>query len=152
MQGVGPYSQKIKQVEEDISGIMKKVNDLTGYCHLCFWSVNVIKIFVGVKESDTGIAVPALWDLAADKQALHSEEPLQVCYYGGVRPCTIYYSLFKGVSRLLMWTPVYVPYMSRAKAWQKIHHLAVFVRIWTILWYVVTLPISIEVSWSAFSA
>ena len=32
MQGVGPYSQKIKQVEEDISGIMKKVNDLTGYC------------------------------------------------------------------------------------------------------------------------
>ena len=34
---------------------------------------------VGVKESDTGIAVPALWDLAADKQALHQEEPLQVC-------------------------------------------------------------------------
>lgn len=59
--GMGPYSQKIKQVEEDITKIMKKVNDLTG-----------------VKESDTGIAVPALWDLAADKQALHQEEPLQV--------------------------------------------------------------------------
>ena len=54
----------------------------------------MIKIFVGVKESDTGIAVPALWDLAADKQALHSEEPLQVCY-GGVRLCTIYYSLLR---------------------------------------------------------
>ena len=32
-----------------------------------------------MKESDTGIAIPALWDLAADKQALHQEEPLQVC-------------------------------------------------------------------------
>jgi len=30
VQGMGPYSQKIKQVEEDITGIMKKVNDLTG--------------------------------------------------------------------------------------------------------------------------
>ena len=32
----------------------------------------------GIKESDTGLAVPALWDLAADKQALQTEEPLQV--------------------------------------------------------------------------
>ena len=29
---MGPYSQKIKQVEEDITKIMKKVNDLTGEC------------------------------------------------------------------------------------------------------------------------
>ena len=35
---------------------------------------------IGVKESDTGIAVPAMWDLAADKQALHQEEPLQVWF------------------------------------------------------------------------
>ena len=40
---------------------MKKVNELAG-----------------TKESDTGLAVPALWDLAADKQALQTEEPLQV--------------------------------------------------------------------------
>jgi hypothetical protein len=26
----------------------------------------------GIKESDTGLAPPALWDLAADKQALQS--------------------------------------------------------------------------------
>jgi 26S proteasome regulatory subunit T1 len=35
-------------------------------------------LFKGIKESDTGLAPPALWDLAADKQALHSEQPLQV--------------------------------------------------------------------------
>ena len=34
--------------------------------------------YIGIKESDTGLAPPALWDLAADKQALHSEQPLQV--------------------------------------------------------------------------
>lgn len=32
----------------------------------------------GVKESDTGLAPPALWDIAADKQAMQSEQPLQV--------------------------------------------------------------------------
>ncbi len=32
----------------------------------------------GIKESDTGLSVPSLWDLPADKQALQSEEPLQV--------------------------------------------------------------------------
>lgn len=35
----------------------------------------------GIKESDTGLAVPSLWDLPADKQALQSEEPLQVINY-----------------------------------------------------------------------
>lgn len=40
---------------------MKKVNELAG-----------------TKESDTGLAVPALWDLAADRQVLQTEEPLQV--------------------------------------------------------------------------
>ena len=37
--------------------------------------------FEGIKESDTGLAAPALWDLAADKQTLHSEQPLQVCAF-----------------------------------------------------------------------
>ena len=40
---------------------MKRVNELAG-----------------IKESDTGLAVPALWDIQADKQALQTEEPLQV--------------------------------------------------------------------------
>lgn len=59
--GSGPYNDSIKQTEDDITAAMKKVNELAG-----------------TKESDTGLAVPALWDLAADKQALQTEEPLQV--------------------------------------------------------------------------
>lgn len=61
MYGKGPYSDQIKQVDADIQELVKKVNELNG-----------------VKESDTGLANPALWDLQADKQALQSEQPLQV--------------------------------------------------------------------------
>lgn len=39
----------------------------------------------GIKESDTGLAPPALWDLAADKQTLQSEQPLQVARYERTR-------------------------------------------------------------------
>lgn len=59
--GTGPYTDKIKVADDDIASIMKRVNDLAG-----------------IKESDTGLAVPALWDIQADKQALQTEEPLQV--------------------------------------------------------------------------
>lgn len=59
--GASMYSHSIKQIEDDIQDIMKKVNELTG-----------------IKESDTGLAPPALWDLTADKHTLHSEQPLQV--------------------------------------------------------------------------
>uniref|UniRef100_A0A8C5K192 AAA+ ATPase domain-containing protein n=1 Tax=Jaculus jaculus TaxID=51337 RepID=A0A8C5K192_JACJA len=58
------YSRQIKQVEDDIQQLLKKINELTG-----------------IKESDTGLAPPALWDLAADKQTLQSEQPLQVARY-----------------------------------------------------------------------
>lgn len=34
----------------------------------------------GIKESDTGLAAPALWDLAADKQTLQNEQPLQASF------------------------------------------------------------------------
>jgi len=59
--GVGPYSNQIKQVETDIQTAVKKVNEL-----------------IGIKESDTGLANPGMWDLAADKQTLQGEQPLQV--------------------------------------------------------------------------
>ncbi|ESO08320.1 hypothetical protein HELRODRAFT_156580 [Helobdella robusta] len=59
--GVGMYYKSIKSTEDDIQGILKRVNELTG-----------------IKESDTGLAPPAHWDLAADKQTLQSEQPLQV--------------------------------------------------------------------------
>ena len=32
----------------------------------------------GVKESDTGLAPPHLWDIAADRQRMQEEQPLQV--------------------------------------------------------------------------
>ncbi|CAF2777962.1 unnamed protein product [Rotaria sp. Silwood2] len=59
--GAGPYDKAIKETEEDVQTILKRVNEISG-----------------IKESDTGLAPPALWDLAADKQALQSEQPLQV--------------------------------------------------------------------------
>jgi 26S proteasome regulatory subunit T1 len=58
---MGPYSEKLRQVEKDIEEAMKNINTLCG-----------------VKESDTGLAPPALWDLAADKMAMSHEQPLQV--------------------------------------------------------------------------
>jgi len=61
LQGQGPYSKSIKKCEEDIQECIKRVNELSG-----------------IKESDTGLAPPALWDLAADKQVLQNEQPLQV--------------------------------------------------------------------------
>lgn len=54
-QGTGLYTRLIKAVEEDTQVVLKRVNELTG-----------------IKESETGLAPPALWDLAADKQALQS--------------------------------------------------------------------------------
>ena len=62
--GTGYYYDAIKGVEDDITRLMKTVNDLSG-----------------VKESDTGLAPTALWDLAADKQTLHAEQPLQVPFF-----------------------------------------------------------------------
>ena len=59
--GAGSYSKSIRTAEDDIKKIVKRVDELTG-----------------IKESDTGLAPPAMWDLAADKQTLHSEQPLQV--------------------------------------------------------------------------
>lgn len=59
--GVGPYDRAIKQAEKDIQECLKRVNELSG-----------------IKESDTGLAHPGLWDLAADKQMMHEEQPLQV--------------------------------------------------------------------------
>lgn len=59
--GQGQYHKSIKTIEDDIQKAIKQVNELTG-----------------IKESDTGLAPPALWDLAADKQTLQNEQPLQV--------------------------------------------------------------------------
>lgn len=60
-QGQGQYTKQIKTADDEIQSLIKRVNELTG-----------------IKESDTGLAPPALWDLTADKQTLQNEQPLQV--------------------------------------------------------------------------
>jgi 26S proteasome regulatory subunit T1 len=59
--GQGPYSSRIKSVEEDIKKIAQLVNEMTG-----------------IKESETGLAPPSMWDIQGDKQMLQQELPLQV--------------------------------------------------------------------------
>lgn len=59
--GQGPYAQQIKQIDTDIEECLKRVNEVCG-----------------IKESDTGLSPPALWDIAADKQTMQMEQPLQV--------------------------------------------------------------------------
>lgn len=60
-QGSGPYTGAIKSTEDDIARLTKEVNGLKG-----------------IKESDTGLSQPSMWDLVADKQLMGGEQPLQV--------------------------------------------------------------------------
>lgn len=59
--GIGPYTNSIKKVEEDIKKHQETVKEL-----------------IGIKESDTGLSQPSQWDLVADKQMMQEEQPLQV--------------------------------------------------------------------------
>lgn len=59
--GLGPYTNAIKELEADIQKMNKRVNDIRG-----------------VKESDTGLAPPSMWDVVADKEMMQKEQPLQV--------------------------------------------------------------------------
>lgn len=60
MQGQGPYSIALKNIEKELKDIQKRVDEK-----------------MGVKESDTGLAPANLWDTTADKQR-QGEHPLQV--------------------------------------------------------------------------
>lgn len=59
--GVGPFTNAIKAVEEDIKKHQEKIKEL-----------------IGIKESDTGLSLPSQWDLVADKQMMQEDHPLQV--------------------------------------------------------------------------
>jgi 26S proteasome regulatory subunit T1 len=59
--GLGPYSNLIKNLEEEIKAHQQTVKDL-----------------IGIKESDTGLSPPSMWDLVGDKQMMSEEAPLQV--------------------------------------------------------------------------
>jgi len=58
--GMGPYADAIKKCEEETKALVEKVKKASG-----------------IKESDTGLALPSQWNLVHDKQLL-SEQPLQV--------------------------------------------------------------------------
>ncbi|KAI6179969.1 26S proteasome regulatory subunit 7 [Aphelenchoides besseyi] len=57
----GPYTDQLKQIEQNIENRLKRVNELSG-----------------VKESDTGLAPPSMWDISQDKITMQTEKPLQV--------------------------------------------------------------------------
>lgn len=59
--GLGPYSKSIKAIEADIKKITAHIKELQG-----------------IKESDTGLSLPSMWDLVADKQMISEEQPLLV--------------------------------------------------------------------------
>eukprot|EP00520_Triparma_pacifica_P009721 CAMPEP_0118644062 /NCGR_PEP_ID=MMETSP0785-20121206/6730_1 /TAXON_ID=91992 /ORGANISM="Bolidomonas pacifica, Strain CCMP 1866" /LENGTH=429 /DNA_ID=CAMNT_0006535779 /DNA_START=921 /DNA_END=2207 /DNA_ORIENTATION=+ len=59
--GVGPYTRTIKDLEEKIKAEQKVVTEL-----------------IGIKESDTGLNQPSMWDINGDKQMMQEEHPLQV--------------------------------------------------------------------------
>ncbi|MCP8715963.1 MAG: 26S protease regulatory subunit [Asgard group archaeon] len=59
--GTAPYADSLKQIEKDLKTIEER-----------------IKTNQGIKESDTGLAPPHLWDVLGDKQRMLEEQSLQV--------------------------------------------------------------------------
>ncbi|GMI59496.1 hypothetical protein ScalyP_jg10851 [Parmales sp. scaly parma] len=59
--GSGTYSRGIKKAEKELQTHQ-----------------DTVKKLIGIKESDTGLSQPSQWDLAADKQMMQEEQPLQV--------------------------------------------------------------------------
>ncbi|KAH9999045.1 26S proteasome subunit P45 [Russula vinacea] len=60
-QDICPYAAQLKKTEVDIKDVQKRINEK-----------------LGIKESDTGLASPNLWDLPSDRQRMNAEHPLQM--------------------------------------------------------------------------
>ena len=58
--GQGPYSEKIRTIDEEVKDLTKEVNKLCG-----------------IKESETGLSLPSNWVKEGDLKAV-GEEPLMV--------------------------------------------------------------------------
>ena len=58
--GRGPYTEKIKTIEDEVKDLTKDVNKLCG-----------------IRESETGLSLPSNWVKISDKKAI-GEEPLMV--------------------------------------------------------------------------
>ena len=59
--GKGPYNDTLRTVENDIKELNQKINEM-----------------VGIKESDTGLSLPAQWNLEQDQEMMKREETLMV--------------------------------------------------------------------------
>ncbi|CDW83231.1 26s protease regulatory subunit 7-like [Stylonychia lemnae] len=59
--GRGPYAETLKKAEEDVKEFNQKIS-----------------VLCGIKESDTGLALPAQWNLAQDQMMLKQDPTLQV--------------------------------------------------------------------------
>lgn len=55
----GPYSEKLKVLEDDIKGLTKNINSICG-----------------VRESETGLALPSMWNQENDKDCLKTDSLL----------------------------------------------------------------------------
>ena len=58
---MGPYAESIKATEEENKLLIANINKLSG-----------------IKESDTGLALPSQWDLKGDEMRLQQQHSLQV--------------------------------------------------------------------------
>eukprot|EP00158_Paraphelidium_tribonemae_P002728 Partr_v1_DN25622_c0_g1_i4_m4530 putative 26S protease regulatory subunit len=59
--GQGPYAVELKKITGELDDIQKRINEK-----------------MGIKESDTGLAPPNLWDVPGDRQRMAEEQSLQV--------------------------------------------------------------------------
>jgi len=59
--GRGPYTDQLKKAEEDIKEFNQKISEMAG-----------------IKDSDTGLSLPAQWNIAQDKQMMKQDPVLQV--------------------------------------------------------------------------
>jgi len=78
LQGQGPYGARLKKLETDIKEVQKRINEKIGEYTSPVSVGMYTEQFPGVKESDTGLASPNLWDLLADRHRMGEEHPLQV--------------------------------------------------------------------------
>ncbi len=88
--GLAPYTNNIKEIEADISKIVKNIQSISGISPFSCPQARArtserekkrkneyALISAGIKESDTGLAPPGQWDLVADKMAMQ-QTSLQV--------------------------------------------------------------------------
>jgi 26S proteasome regulatory subunit T1 len=76
--GAAPYGAALKKLEQQIKEKQQSVNEKIGVKASFCWRCSCVITINTYQESDTGLAPPHLWDVAADRQRMSEEQPLQV--------------------------------------------------------------------------